>query len=493
MPYELPPELWLQIFHYAAEDEPLFDYALPTSMTESSWSKRVMSDGWTLRAPNDLIEIMHRKSFATKKAIVSTCRAWRDLGTEFLFRCLLFGDPSRFQQLRVILDADNSLGRRAKRLHIARFYAGHGSTLEETQDALVSIIRHCPNLEAFIVTWSFSNSLAAVVDALCTYCPRNLRTLQLYIPTSGIAKAILMLDSLPALVSVHFQFEGVSSENIRLGSTSAVTLTLNSLEQLQLRGPFQEFLEQATGWKLPALRSLSLDFLSFRDDLPDIIEFLTHHGDALTYLDINCVPALDVATILDLCPNLTTFAFNPDWRIASTYDITGGGGTLVHRPHEHITTIGCHQLLHAFDVGDAAKHLAIDPLATLLVQRRNDRNFAALTKRDFPRLQRVRVLNRTLLRDLEAADGPQGDAYERWERWWDQCARQGIRLEDCTGALLGTLPLEEEDDESESESEDDEAYLAPLREVLEECRQLPSVDESEYFFTHATGSMPYSE
>lgn len=70
MPYELPPELWLQIFHYAAEDEPLFDYALPTSMTESSWSKRVMSDGWTLRAPNDLIEIMHRKSFATKKVCV---------------------------------------------------------------------------------------------------------------------------------------------------------------------------------------------------------------------------------------------------------------------------------------------------------------------------------------------------------------------------------------------------------------------------------------
>lgn len=241
-------------------------------------------------------------------------------------------------------------------------------------------------------------------------------------------------------------------------------------------------------WSMPLLKSLTLDFINYREDLPDILEFLTHHGRQLTFLDINCIPTLDVATILDLCPLLTTFAFNLDWRLPEggipPVGFVRPTSLVANKPHEHITTLGCHQLLYAFGVGYAATYATIDPISTHLIRRRNDANFNAVTRANFPRLQRVRVLNRTLLRDLESANGPAAECFGRWERWWDQCAEQRVRLEDCTGALLGTLPpADEEDGGDEGDEEGDEGArddddqatsvsdgLEPIRELLAECR-----------------------
>ncbi|CCL98970.1 uncharacterized protein FIBRA_00978 [Fibroporia radiculosa] len=481
---DLPAEIWLLIFHYAVEDGSLFDYDLPTSLTESSWFKLVFG-GWSLRSPAEALNLLQRRSYATKKAISSTCSTWRILGTEFLYRCLFFNDPTCIMQISRILRRDNSLGRWAKRLHITRFYASGGADVVQMQDALTHVIRCCPNLEIFIVNWPIKPVLTTIINALCTFCHKSLRTLHLNIPPVALPKVILMLESLPRLSSIHLEFDGPCPENIPLGATSDLTLNLTALEQLSLRGLFQLFVEQATGWNIPALRSLSLDFLSYRDDLPDIVGFLTHHGAGLTYLDLNCIPALDVPTILDLCPALTTFAFNPDWRLQNA-DGLHGTAILVHRPHQNILTIGCHQLLYAFGVGEAAKFASIDPVASLFIQRQNDMNFAALNKRNFPRLQRVRVLNRTLLRDLEAADGPGEGGLKRWERWWDLCAKQGIRLEDCTGQSLGTLPQDEEESESESESEvsEDESRkdeMKSLRDLLDQCRIMNATREEPFF------------
>ena len=92
--------------------------------------------------------------------------------------------------------------------------------------------------------------------------------------------------------------------------------------------------------------------------------------------------------------------------------------------------------------------------------RTNDLTFAQLTRTLFPALKVVRVLNRTLLSGLERRNGPEDEAYARWERWEAQCKEEGVRLEDCTGALLGDLPLDSEDEwwdieESEDEFEED--------------------------------------
>ena len=409
------------------------------------------------------------------QAIMATCRNWRRLGYEFFYRFLFFSNPRNVQRLCALMDCNADLGRWTRRLHITRYFAGNGSSLEVTQNSLVSIIRHCPKLEIFIINWPLSVSLSAIANALCTFVPNSLRVLQINIPTTSLAKLIYMLQCLPKLEAVSVEFDGTPPEHIRLGAAGDLELTLPSLSHLSLRGPFQDFIEQAIGWHFPSLKLLSLDFINYRDDFPDLVEFLTEHGSGLTFLDLNCIPPLDVPTILDLCPLLNTFTFNPDWRIPGWEHHPFLESFIVHQPHQNITTIGLHHLMYAFGVGYAATYNKIDPFVTHSIQRQNDVNFAALNKRNFPRLQRIRVLNTTLLSDLEKNNGPSQRCFERWERWSKQCQREGVRLEDCTGAALGTLPELSDDGEDEGSSVADgesDKNLTTLRELLLECRKM---------------------
>ena len=83
---------------------------------------------------------------------------------------------------------------------------------------------------------------------------------------------------------------------------------------------------------------------------------------------------------------------------------------------------------------------------------------AALNKANFPKLQRIRALSQSMLNALNKSDGPSGEngGYDRWNRWSTACLQSGIRLEDCTGQSLGTLPQDDEyEDESEDESDDE--------------------------------------
>ena len=69
-----------------------------------------------------------------------------------------------------------------------------------------------------------------------------------------------------------------------------------------------------------------------------------------------------------------------------------------------------------------------------------------------------------MLTDLERADDPQGGGMERWS---GMCERAGVRLEDCTVALSGTLPQSCEEYEEES-LEDEYSYTDEEVEVAEE-------------------------
>ncbi|KAI0361235.1 hypothetical protein OH77DRAFT_408663 [Trametes cingulata] len=478
MVVNLPDELWLDIFDLAVDDADLLDHALPTAFSEASWFKTLYGD-WSLRSAQESVNNAQRRSYATKKAIMSTCRTWRRLGYEFFYRFLFFSNPRNIQRVCALMDRDKDLGWWTKRLHVTRYFAGGGATMETTQNSLVSIIRHCPNLEIFVVNWPLSNTLQAIGDALCTFCSRSLRVLHINIPTSSLAKFIFMLQCLPELVTAHIEFDGTPPEQIHLGAAGDLAITLPSLRHLSLRGPFQDFLEEAIGWSMPSLRSLGLDFVNHRDDFPDLMEFLRVHGAELTFLDLNIIPTLDVPAILDLCPLLTTFTFNPDWRIPGWEHHPFLESSIVRRPHANITTIGLHHLLYAFGVGYAATYDRVDPFATQMIRRRNDVNFAALNKRNFPRLERIRILNTTLLSDLEANNGPSQQCYERWERWWRQCRKEGVRLEDCTGETLGTLPMDPEDEETESVVEEGEPPLSSLRELLMECKRMNAQREMD--------------
>ncbi|KAF9220849.1 hypothetical protein BS17DRAFT_810496 [Gyrodon lividus] len=504
----LPPELWSHIFDLAADEDVIFYPGLQTSMAPSTWSKSPWG-GWTVRTPQDTINIIQRRSYATKKSIIAACKTWQRLGSEFLVRCLFFDDPTKLRYLYTILDRDSSLGWWARRLHITHFLNGRGPTMDDFETPLIAILQQCPNLEIFIIDWPMSSAFGPIADTLGTSC-HNLRTVHWHVPSELLSKVIWALDTLPNLVAVHVEFDAAiqESDTITLGSAQDVKLKLPNLQQLFLKGFCQEFLEQATGWSLPMLRSFSFDFGTNRHDVPDVVAFLAQHGTTLLFLDLNCIPALDVRTILDLCPTLTTFCFNPDWKIAPVPNPDANHDepedevmlpiTLANRPHEHIQHIGLHGLLYAFGVGYAAAYADGDPVRTMMVQRTNDRNFRALEKAMFPKLERVRVLSPRVLQDLNDNDGPADSSFERWERWWEMCTKMRVRLEDCSGGVLGNLPQdlgEEEDDESEeegeyeyyTEEEEEEeeeersgsVSLAELRELLAECRRMSEEGERE--------------
>ncbi|KAI4518339.1 hypothetical protein K525DRAFT_208782 [Schizophyllum commune Loenen D] len=521
----LPSEIWNQIFDLASDEDVIFQYGLPTVMAESAWFKNPFGE-WTLRSPQEAINLVQRRAYFTKKSIRSTCRAFRQIGAEFMYRCLFFNDPARLQKLSDALDASatiattktKSIGWWSRRLHLTRYYANtnRGLTMMDMERALINVIKHCPNLEIFIIDWSLGDTFGPVADALATYACRSLRTVRWIVPSSEMHKVIWALDCLPNIIAAHIEFEPPTdsdSDNVVvLGSASDINLTLPCLQQLVVRGNIQEFLEQATGWTLPSLRSLSIDCGNNRTDQPDVVQFLTRHGARLLFLDLQCIPPLDMPRILHLAPALKTLCFNGDWRLPYEHGLADTPtSTLVLRPHENIETVGLHGLMYAFGVGYAAAYASVEPLRAHLVRRSNDMNVAALNKLYFPRLQRVRALSRSMLIDLNREDGPSVEegGIERWEKWYGTLERIGVRLEDCTGQLLGTLPQDEDEAEDEAESEGDSSEeeeeisweyqvppieeededeedaptggVAELRKLLDECRAMGETREPPMF------------
>ncbi|KAH9478036.1 hypothetical protein JR316_0010272 [Psilocybe cubensis] len=475
----LPDEIWSQIFDLAADEDILFQQGFPTVMAESAWyqdkvggefdtlpiSRRwsLESASWRLRSPQQAMNLLQSRSYATKMAIISTCRQWRAVGSEFLFRCLYFSDPSKLVPLCAILDKSasttttvtSSIGWWTRRIHVSQFHPTKGLTLQDLEDTLVSIIRHCPNLEIFVVERPMGAAFGPVADALAMYSSKKLHTVQWNVPGESIAKVIWALAALPNVIATHIDVDSavpVGQECANLGAASNLPLKLPFLQQLSLRGYVEELIEHAAGWELPSLRVFSVDSGKSVHDVPDVLEFVKAHGLSLALLDLNCSP-VDVPAVLDLCPNLTTFTFNADWPAPPH---TNTATDLVKHPHSNITTIGLHGLCSAFGVGYTAAPSA-DPIMTRVTQRSNDRNVAALTRRNFPKLTRVRALSRTMLNDLNHSDGPsmENGGYERWNKWWNACVGNGIRLEDCTGQTLGTLPQDEQEESDEEDGDSD--------------------------------------
>ncbi|EIN09311.1 hypothetical protein PUNSTDRAFT_113711 [Punctularia strigosozonata HHB-11173 SS5] len=465
----IPTEVWEIVFSYAIDDERILSLEPVTSFSESAWT-RTSSGQWILSSPKDTLVSDQKAVYSTIKAIVGTCKLWRNIGAEYLFRSLFFQDPKRLELLRSTLEKESMLGRWTKKLHLNFLSAPLAST--KVEDAIVSVIKQCKNLEIAMLNRSLAPVFPRIADALCSYNRKSLRVVHWEVPGEALPKVIATLSGLPYLTSAHIDIARPTSE-VHLGSTANLALRLRHLRHLSLSGFLEDFVEQAIGWTLPALTSLALDFGLERSDLPNVLELLKQHGLGLTSLDVTSIVPLNVPAALALCPSLTQLAFNPNWAL------DGSGGALGHASVERV---GLHQLLSAFGVG-----LALgpeDPVSAQVVRRANDANFAMLTKDAFPRLRAVRALSRTLLRELNRADGPAEECYPRWEAWWRQCDRQGIRLEDCTGAELGTLPeTEGESDESEEEEEDADGEMRPsnvweLRQLLEECRRMNATREA---------------
>ncbi|KAF8623004.1 hypothetical protein AX15_006596 [Amanita polypyramis BW_CC] len=530
---DLPSEIWTQIFDLAADEDLIFQYGLPTAMAESAWFMSVVGE-WALRTPQEALNLLQRRSYATKKAITMTCKKWRHLGSEFLFRTLFFNEPSKMLLLCRALDSSSasastvssSIGWWTRRIHLTRYYitSNRGIPMTDLENALVSIIRHCPNLEIFIIEWPMGNTFGPVADALATYARRSLRTVHWCVNRSAIPKVIWALDSLPYVLAAHVDVDPVShasqdcddldsNDSLPLGAAADVQLNLPSLQQLSLSGHFHELLEEAVGWHMPTLRNVTLDSVSSPDQ-PDAISFLARHGSKLVYLDLDCITAHNVPIILDLCRELNTFVFNGDWSLS----VPGEDGNLpeesikaldlpkstlvsrlVRRPHEKISTIGLRGLELA--LGTRSMEYVTMPWRSWMGpqnRRSNDLNVNALDKIAFPNLKRVRAVSRPLLIELNRSNGPSpdGGCMERWEKWWQHFANMNVRLEDCTGEELGVLPGDEEDDDDDDDEEEEEdswnyevppmepnegPHMTELRQLLAECRAMEEDREEPMF------------
>ncbi|KAI0305219.1 hypothetical protein B0F90DRAFT_1625294 [Multifurca ochricompacta] len=499
---DLPAELLTDIFEQVVYDDSLVDSSHPTSMSLSRWDRRPSKRDWVLVSPYEDVHSKQTTTYTTTKAIMFTCKQWYRIAYHLLFRCIFLSDISRLAPLCFVLDRYTWLGWYVKRLHLVRYYSPRRFTISHVENMLVTVIQHCPNLELFTVEWTITPSFPAIADSLVCFSAKSLRSVQWKIGPDCLAGLIWALDALPSLypyplISKSIDVSDPTFEDTSplLGTASHISLTLSCLQQLTVRGLSQEFIEQATGWTFPVLQSFTLDFAAHRDNLPDITEFLKHHGAQLTFLDLNTIPALDLPGILAACPMLTSFSFNPDWRLSFHAESNDDGlATLMREPHSRITHLGLHQLLHAFlppsQGTNGAPGSSLPQVATMLLQRTNDLTFSQLTRKMFPALKVVRLLNRTLLAGLERQDGPEDEGYARWERWEAQCETEGVRLEDCTGALLGDLPLDsedewEEDSEHEYEMKEQESGLRPsnvkeLRDLLDEIRRMSVAEPTPF-------------
>ena len=392
-----------------------------------------------------------------------------------MYRTLHICGPKPLQTLCSLFDKKSHLGNWTQAVYVRSLRPTDNVVTLGMEDNLSALTRQCPNLRYFNVACPLMKAYRLVVGSLRFYCSKSLTSVDWTIPVDSQARIISAIATMRNLVSLKLELTGPLYDcgRTRAGYGCLVNVELPFLYELVLRGSIQDFSEEVPSWELPSLRTLVLDFGSVDCDLPDILDVLSEHGPQLTTLDINCRIPFNVPEILELCSSLNTFCFNLDWRF---------DGVLTKTPHRHIERVGMHGLHYAFGVG------VVGALATNLrfieatvLRNRNDLNFAALNKYNFPNLKVLRVLDPAILRGLNASNGPAkggpAHCYERWEKWWDTSARMRVKLEDCTGAPLGTLPEDEE-------GEDDEE--------MEECEEYTEYDDEYYEYDDNGGQMSTS-
>jgi hypothetical protein len=395
---------------------------------------------------------------AHHQAIISTCKQWRQIGFEGFFRHLYLSHATKVVGLCALLDSPSvldttsSYGRWTKKIHVGPYiFPGTDSTsVEEYEESIIAVIRHCPKVELFIIERQLGSSFGPIMDALVLYASGHLHTIQLDIQGGFVPKVIWGLSSLPCIIAAHINIETNVQVPSPLIAEEIACPKLPYLQQIFLRGYVGSLLKQLGGCDLPSLRIFTLEDGINSHDSPNIEEFLRHHGSNLVLLDLKTRANTKIPLVLDLCPNVESFVFNADTCIEPHDDVTS---TIVNRPHQ-LTTIGLHGLCHSFGVG--THYLQTNTFQTTYIAHSNDLIMGALNKVNFPKLHRIRVVNRSLLEDLNKSNGPSRESggFQRWSRWLWTCENAQIRLEDCTGQPLGTLPDIEGEEDSEEDAED---------------------------------------
>jgi hypothetical protein len=190
-----------------------------------------------------------------------TCKSWQCIGVKFLFRCLYFAEPERMISISALFDSQPLLGRWTRRIHVLT----HN---------VAPLIRQCPNLQILSITGFMSwLTFVSVVDSLTTPCSIPLQTIH-WVVSCHLSQVIWALDHLPSLTSICLELHMSTSKHLGAAvNNSNSILNLPNLRQLSLKRNVGEFMKRACGWKMPSLKSISLEC---DDGQLDIVQFLTH-------------------------------------------------------------------------------------------------------------------------------------------------------------------------------------------------------------------------
>lgn len=132
---DIPPEILLHVFHWAALDETLLD-------NDPSWRNYDL----TSHDANDPWAAPLQDAAKTAIALSGTCKRFRSLSEEFIYRHVQVADLKHMHHLNRIF-ADGNRGGWVKRLTLSMFK--EDVWRRENTEAVCTLIRACPNVEVF--------------------------------------------------------------------------------------------------------------------------------------------------------------------------------------------------------------------------------------------------------------------------------------------------------------------------------------------------------
>lgn len=306
MVHSLPPELWREILRDATHVPFLLETEWRYNPDDCLWA------GWEPLNPELNPEIREEitSSNTTKRAIVSVCRAWKEIGLEYLYESIDI--PIDVDRLVHLVDI--------MRQSVSDSYAGHGWWTKrigwngrelgsESLGTVTSLFELCHHVQILVLV---ANTIPASMRVTLAHMiqsrfPHSLRRFEILTHNQEeLNTAVRYADTLP---NVHLTALSLTARTSVPDHPFHPHFENISTFTIYLPGSVNDLPNQ---WYLPNLRHLTIDNFN-QEDVPALLPFVQRHHQTLTYLHL--LPTNRECEIPFLChqaPNIRslTFPFN---------------------------------------------------------------------------------------------------------------------------------------------------------------------------------------